>query len=139
MNPAVALDIQRASDELEITALLARYCRAVDAGDWQLYRSMFTDDAHVDYSAAGLVVGTCDEAVEYLSKRQASVTGGMHYVTNVESRIEGDRADVQAMWFNAVRFPGASEMSFFGGRWRDDLVRTSEGWRIRNLLLEVVW
>jgi len=72
---------------------------------------MFTDDARVDYSAAGLIVGTCDEAVEYLSRRQASVTGGMHYVTNVESRIEGDRAEVQAMWFNAVRFPGATDMS----------------------------
>ncbi len=64
MNPAAALDVQRVSDELEITALLTRYCRAVDAGDWQLYRSMFTDDAHIDYSSAGACVGSRDEAVE---------------------------------------------------------------------------
>ena len=42
-----------ASDELEITALLYRYARAVDTKDWELYRSVFTDDAHIDYSSAG--------------------------------------------------------------------------------------
>lgn len=132
------MTLQRLSDELEIDNLLTRYCRAVDAKDWGLYRSMFTDDARVDYSAAGLVAGTCDEAVEYLGRNQAAITTGMHYVTNVESRIDGDSAAVVAMWFNAVRLPGASEMTFFGGRWHDEMIRTESGWRIRNLKLEVV-
>jgi 3-phenylpropionate/cinnamic acid dioxygenase small subunit len=39
------MDIQRISDQLEITALLSRYARAVDTKDWTLYRSVFTDDA----------------------------------------------------------------------------------------------
>ena len=33
------MDLQRISDELEITALLNRYARAVDSKDWDLYRS----------------------------------------------------------------------------------------------------
>ena len=37
--------------------LLYRYARAVDTKDWDLYRSVFTDDAHIDYSSAGAVVG----------------------------------------------------------------------------------
>jgi len=49
------------ADVLDIENLLSRYCRAVDSRDWSLYRPMFTDDALVDYSAAGLIVGTCDE------------------------------------------------------------------------------
>ncbi|PRC43153.1 hypothetical protein C6A85_000000106805, partial [Mycobacterium sp. ITM-2017-0098] len=39
------MNLQRLSDELEIRALLNRYARAVDTKDWQLYRSVFTDDA----------------------------------------------------------------------------------------------
>jgi 3-phenylpropionate/cinnamic acid dioxygenase small subunit len=131
--------LQALSDELEISALFTRYCRAVDSKDWQLYRSMFTDDARVDYSAAGLVVGTCDEAVEYLGRNQAAITVGMHYVTNVEIRFDGDRADAIAMWFNAVRLRGATDTSFFGGRWHDELVRTPSGWSIQNLRLELTW
>lgn len=47
------MDLQRIGDELEITALLNRYARAVDTKDWDLYRSVFTEDAHIDYSSAG--------------------------------------------------------------------------------------
>ncbi|BBX17424.1 nuclear transport factor 2 family protein [Mycolicibacterium duvalii] len=128
---------QRVGDLLEIENLLTRYCRAVDSQDWALYRSMFTADARVDYSAAGLFVGTCDDAVAYLTRHQKSITVGMHYLTNVESRFDGQTAHVVAMWFNAVALPGKSDISFFGGRWHDEMTRTPEGWRIRDLRLEV--
>jgi hypothetical protein len=45
------------SDEADIARLLYRYARAVDTKDWDLYRSVFTDDAHIDYSSAGAIVG----------------------------------------------------------------------------------
>ena len=51
------------ADELAITALLNRYARAVDTKDWELYRTVFTDDAVIDYSGAGQIVGTRDEVV----------------------------------------------------------------------------
>ncbi len=122
---------------MAIENLLTRYCRAVDSSDWELYRSLFTDDAHVDYSAAGLVVGTVDDAVEFLGPVQAGMSVCMHYVTNVEAAIEGDVARVIAMWFNVVTFPGSEDVRFFHGRWHEDLVRTENGWRIHNLVLEV--
>lgn len=136
-------DLQRLSDEVEIDALLTRYCSAIDAKDWASYRAMFTEDAHVDYSAAGLPEGTVDDVVNYLNRHQASFSVGMHYitnveVTNVESRACGDSAHVVAMWFNAVRFPGAADMTFFNGRWHDEVVRTPAGWRIRDVRLEVL-
>ncbi|MEZ0342814.1 nuclear transport factor 2 family protein [Mycobacterium sp. pV006] len=127
-----------AGDVLEIENLLTRYCRAVDSKDWPLYRSMFTDGARVDYSAAGLFVGTCDDAVAYLTRHQESISVGMHYVTNVESRIDGDTAEVVATWFNAVALPKKTGISFFGGRWHDEMTRTPHGWRIRTLRLEVL-
>lgn len=127
------------ADELEISALLTRYCRAVDSKNWELYRSLFTADAQLDYSAAGLVVGTIDDAVTYLSRHQDGISVGMHYVTNIESTPTDDGADVVAMWFNAVGLPGKDSTSFFGGRWYDTLARTEGGWRIKTLRLEVIW
>ncbi|WP_396911719.1 nuclear transport factor 2 family protein, partial [Mycolicibacterium sp.] len=38
------------SEHSEISALLYRYARAVDSKDWELYRSVFTEDAVIDYS-----------------------------------------------------------------------------------------
>lgn len=125
-------------DRLEIENLLTRYCSAVDSKNWAAYRSMFTDDARVDYSAAGLVVGTVDDAVSYLGRHQGSISVGMHYVTNIESTLELDRSQTVAMWFNAVQLPSDDHVSFFHGRWHDTLVRTPSGWRIQDLRLEVV-
>ncbi len=126
------------TDHLEIESLLTRYCRAVDAKDWAAYRAMFTDGARVDYSAAGLVVGSVEDAVSFLGPVQDSISVCMHYVTNIEAGVTGDTAQVVAMWFNVVTLPGDTEVRFFHGRWRDDLVRTESGWRIHNLTLEVL-
>ena len=126
-------------DELEIANLLTRYAYAVDSPDWDLYRNVFTEDAHLDYSAAGMVTGTVDAAVGSLRPKQAALSMSMHYVTNVDSRITSDNADVTAMWFSAIQLSGDPQTRFFGGRWRHDLVRTADGWRSRKLVLEVVW
>ena len=94
------LDVQRISDELEITALLNRYARAVDTKDWALYRSVFTDEAHIDYSSAGAIAGTRDEVASWLAEGFATIPMSMHYITNIESRIDGDAAQVRAMFYN---------------------------------------
>jgi hypothetical protein len=51
------VDVQHINGELEIAAVLNRYARAVDTKDWALYRSVFTDHAHVDYSPADSLWG----------------------------------------------------------------------------------
>jgi SnoaL-like domain len=84
------------SDQSDIARLLYRYARAVDTKDWELYRSVFTDDAHIDYSSAGAAVGTRDEVVDWLSQGFAAIPMSMHYITNIESDIDGDTARVRA-------------------------------------------
>ncbi len=133
------MDAGRVGDELEIAALLTKYARAVDTGDWVLYRSLFTEDAHIDYTAAGFIAGSREEAAEFLRRNQAETEMSMHYVMNVETTVDGACARTLAMWLNAVRRRGAPENSFFGGRWHHDLVRTPDGWRSRNLRLELIW
>jgi hypothetical protein len=63
----------------------------------------------------------------------------MHYITNIESQVEGDTAHVRAMFYNPMQLPGMSEMSYCGGYYHHELVRTPDGWRSRSLREENVW
>jgi hypothetical protein len=127
-------------DTIEIQQLLARYARALDTRDWELYRSVFTEDAHIDYVASGGATGQLDEVVEWLRKTLGTFDwSGMHYITNVEAEVTGDSARVRAAVFNPMQFPGMNGLSYFGGYYHHDLVRTADGWRSRNLREEVLW
>ena len=121
------------TDELQIAALLYRYARAVDTKDWELYRSVFTDDAYNDYSSAGAAAGSRDEVADWLSQGFGAIPWTMHYITNIESDITGDTALVRAMFYDPMQLPGMSEMSSCGGYYHHELVRTSDGWRSRHL------
>ena len=127
------------SDEVEIARLLYRYARAVDTKDWELYRSVFTQDAVIDYSSAGIPAGSRDEIGEFLSKGFTTIPWSMHYITNIESDIDGDTAKVRAMFYNPMQLPGMAEMSSCGGYYHHELVRTPDGWRSRHLREENVW
>ena len=126
-------------DETEIAALLYRYARAVDTKDWELYRSVFTEDATIDYSSNGIPAGSRDDIAAFLEQAFATIPMSMHYITNVEADVDGDGATVRAMFYNPTQLPGFSELSFFGGYYFHDLVRTSDGWRSRHVREEAVW
>lgn len=132
-------DIQRLGDELEIAALLHRYARAVDSKDWDLYRTVFTDDAVVDYSSAGAAVGNRDDVADWLAASFAAIPWTMHYITNIESDITGDTATVRAMFHNPMQLPGMTEQSTCGGYYHHQLIRTPDGWRSRHLREENLW
>ncbi|HTM86420.1 MAG TPA: nuclear transport factor 2 family protein, partial [Mycobacterium sp.] len=127
------MDIQRISDELEITALLYRYARAVDTKDWSLYRSVFTDDATIDYTSAGAIAGTRDEVADWLANAFTAIPMSMHYITNIEIEVDGDTATVHAMFYNPMQLPSMTRPSYFGGLYHHELVRTASGWRSREL------
>ena len=128
------------SEHSEISALLYRYARAVDSKDWELYRSVFTEDAHIDYSSAGAIVGGRDEVVDWFAANFGVIPWSMHYITNVEILDNtGDNATVQAMFYNPMQLPGMSEMSACGGYYHHELVRTADGWRSRSLREENLW
>ena len=133
------MDIQRISDELEIAGLLNRYARAVDGQDWDLWRSLFTDDAHIDYSSAGGLVGGRAEVSAWLERSLALMPMTQHYITNVEADITGDNATVRAMFYNPMLLPGASRICACGGYYHHVMVRTESGWRSRQLREENLW
>jgi hypothetical protein len=125
-------------DELQFAALLYRYARAVDTKDTELYRSVFTDDAYIDYSSAGVIAGSRDEVADWLRQAFTAIPMSMHYITNIESEIDGDTAKVRAMFYNPMQLPGTTELSCCGGYYHHELVRTPDGWRSRHLREENV-
>jgi 3-phenylpropionate/cinnamic acid dioxygenase small subunit len=134
------MDIRQISDHLEITALLYRYARAVDTKDWELWRSVFTEDALVDYSSAGCPAGGRDEVADWLSAAFTQLPMSQHYVTNVEiTPLTSDSAQVRAMFYNPMQLPGMAEQSYCGGYYHHEVVRTPDGWRSRMLREENAW
>lgn len=133
------MDVQAVHDKLEIHELLYRYARAVDSKDWALLRSVFTADAHLDYSSAGGPAAPRDEVVAWLEQALTQVPVTQHYVTNIEVDLAGDRATVRAMFHNPMHLPGMAEMSSCGGWYLHDVVRTAEGWRSERLVERNDW
>ncbi|MCX2931300.1 nuclear transport factor 2 family protein [Mycobacterium sp. CVI_P3] len=133
------MDIQRISDELEIASVLHRYARAVDGKDWDLLRSLFTDDAHLDYSCVGGPAGGREEVCGWLERSLTLMPMTQHFVTNIEADIDGDTATVRAMFYNPMLLPGASETSACGGYYHHVMVRTAGGWRSKQLREENLW
>jgi SnoaL-like domain len=127
-------------DTVEIHQLLARYARALDTRDWELFRSVFTEDAVIDYAASGGTTGQRDRVVEWLRSTLGTFPwSGQHYITNIEAEVTGDSAVVRAALFNPMLFPGMDEPTYLGGYYHHDMIRTPNGWRSRNLREEILW
>lgn len=55
-------------DRAEIADVITKQGLAVDARDWDRWRSLFTPDARLDYTAAWGIEGSLEEVVEWLSR-----------------------------------------------------------------------
>jgi 3-phenylpropionate/cinnamic acid dioxygenase small subunit len=133
------MDVQALQDKIEINELLARYSRGVDSKDWELWKTVFTPDAVIDYSSSGAAVGSRDEVAAWLERSLGPVPWTQHFITNVEIDLDGDRARVRAMFYNPMHLPGMADMSSCGGYYHHDVVRTADGWKSERLVEEGVW
>jgi 3-phenylpropionate/cinnamic acid dioxygenase small subunit len=133
---------QEVADRLAIDDLLTRYALAVDNGDWELYRTVFTPDAFIDYTSAGGIKGSVDEIATWLEKALAPFPVRQHLIGNKQVSIHGDTATVRAYFFNpmTITLPdGSSNWTPGGGYYNHRLVRTADGWRSAELIEEEVW
>jgi 3-phenylpropionate/cinnamic acid dioxygenase small subunit len=127
------LSTRELSDRIQIQDLLVRYTRAIDTKDWNLLDSCFTPDAHVDYTATGGVAGSYPEVRAWLAKALAPFPITVHYVTNSQVELDGDRARARTLVLNPMFFanPDGSLHDFtIGATYVDELVWTDAGWRI---------
>ena len=132
------MDIQTLGDRLEINDLLTRYAHSVDSKDWVLYRSVFTDDAFIDYESAGGIKGDREAVANWLETTMAGFPMTQHLISNIDVKIDGDRASVRAMFYNPMGMPSGKTF-WCGGFYNHSLVRTADGWKSQRLIEESSW
>lgn len=139
------LSQQEISDRFEIQDLVFHYADLVDSKQLEALRnSVFTADAHIDYSAMGGSVGNVDETLDFL---KASLTdelfpASQHLNANVQVTLDGDKATGRVMCFNpmVMAIPGGDKQTMFLGLWYvDEYRRTEAGWRISRRAEEKSW
>lgn len=137
----MARTLESLLDRMEIIELLHRYATAIDDRDWARLATCFTDDAVALY---GPVLGrregiaaieqTCRTSLEPLDASQ-------HLIGTHEIELDGDRARARCYvhaQHTKAGTPGGDNF-VIGATYFDELVRTRDGWRIRQRELRILW
>ena len=129
------------ADILAIQNLLAVYAFAIDEKDYDALDGVFTPDATFDYTATGGVAGDWAAIKPWLAAALARFPTTQHLVGLPRIRLDGDRAKVATMLFNPMllKHEGKDLIFFVGATYRDDLVRTAQGWRISRRIETDPW
>ncbi len=125
------MDLQTLSDRAEITDLLTNYARAIDRRDWDLFRSLFTADARIDYTRVDGIAGNVEETADFVAQAMTVFEATQHQISNIDIEIDGDEAQATAMLHNPLKLPG-HPVWVAGGWYHHKLVRTPQGWRSRS-------
>lgn len=122
-------------DRIAIRELLLRYARGVDARDLPLVASCFTPDA--PYRGA-LASGTIADALAALLTAMRRYTATRHAITGHSLELDGDTAQSSADCTAQHWLPDGACRTV-GVRYRDELRRGPDGWRIARRDVETLW
>ncbi|MFO7550362.1 MAG: nuclear transport factor 2 family protein [Haliea sp.] len=138
------LSQQELSDRLELQDLVFFYSHLIDTKSFDSLRDVFTEDAHIDYSAFGGSVGNLEETIAYLKQAVADeiFPNSQHLNANLQFTVSGDSATGRVMCFNPMemKLPDGGLQVFLIGLWYvDEYRRTPAGWRISRRVEEKSW
>lgn len=132
-----------AEDVVEITQLLYRYARAIDAKDWKALEQIFTPDARIHYAVERGAELRFPELGKWLAGVMTIFKATQHVITNPLVEPSGDAARctsyLTGTHVQLRRDTGAEVLTTEGSTYCDELVRTREGWRISARRLERTW
>ena len=136
------MDIQEISDRMEINEILVAYATAIDSKQYEQLRSVFSEDAAIDFTAVGGPSGNLDTIMSYLEEALKVFPHTQHMLGNSAVQVDGDKATSKTMCHNPMmlRNDEGNDETFFIGLWYiDDLVKTSLGWRIQTREIELCY
>ncbi|AUW58109.1 hypothetical protein C1T17_08295 [Sphingobium sp. SCG-1] len=130
-------------DERSITKTMLNFGRALDIGDWPLYRSTFTDNILVDFKRLTTfdeIQVSADDWTRF-AELILSPVRRHHVFTNFDIKVERDRA-FAIVYMTARHWKasdmGASEYNQYG--WYDvHFVRQGEEWKIARIKHDFQW
>ncbi|MET7569268.1 nuclear transport factor 2 family protein [Streptomyces sp. NPDC005492] len=139
-------------DRLAVDEVITEYAVAVDDGDWEAYRKLFAPGGRADYRSAGGIEGDAGEIAGWLAESMRLFPMRQHLIVNRRIRFgaldqnSDDTARVQADYVNPMRFTSedasdaATAPDFVcGGRYTFGLLRTYDGWRLTEVVVEEKW
>jgi 3-phenylpropionate/cinnamic acid dioxygenase small subunit len=127
----MADDHQARADRQDIGELLVRYATGIDRRDFELFRACFTEDCHCDYGDISVWDGV-DAITDYMARSHAGLGHTLHRISNQAVQIDGDEATARS-YVDAVLLAEDGRSGFHAvGFYDDELVRTSDGWRIHR-------
>jgi len=118
-------------DQAQIAEVLIRYATGIDSKDWTLFRSCWTDDIDVDYGDLGHFE-TADALTDLMTRIHDGMGPTYHRISNLAILVDGNRATARS-YVHALlmAIPGDSSSWVDAlGHYDDELVRTTDGWRI---------
>lgn len=129
----------RPADHLALTAVLTRYCRAVDRMDLELLRSCFVPGAHLDFG--GLFEGPVEGFAEWMHSTLGTYAFTVHTLSNTLIEIDGDRAvsESYVLALHGETSDGSRSPFRSGGRYLDRFERRDGRWLIAERQAVTVW
>ena len=137
--------LRRLLDEAAIRDVLELYFHCVDSRTLAGLRGVFTDDARYDFSGGLLRYIGWKETAKGLegTLRGGAISSSNHFTSSTRIRVRGDTAtsDTHAVVFlMSERGDGAPGTVISRGlRYKDEWVRTSQGWRMHYRLHNRTW
>ena len=127
---------QALEDRLDITDLIYRYARRLDAGEVDGVMSCFTDDAYASYNDGATILDGSAQLREFFEMvverfRTFSVESpSMHIMNNVMVALAGDHAEVASKALAYLLPSPDGQVTVRGLEYIDEVVRGSDGWKI---------
>jgi uncharacterized protein (TIGR02246 family) len=124
-------EVQRLADIEAIKALRARYTRAVDSKDWELFADSLAEDARLS-TDHGVTEGR-EAMVTFISQALATPIT-VHHVHQPEIELTGPDSATGIWAMNDyVDFDTFSLRGY--GHYNEEYVRTPDGWKIKSSTL----
>jgi 3-phenylpropionate/cinnamic acid dioxygenase small subunit len=123
------------ADKAQITEVLIRYATGIDSKDWPLFRSCWADEVDLDYGEVGRFTDP-DAFTELFAQTHNPMGPTYHRLSNFAIDIDeaGDTATART-YVHAVLMVTRDDNSPWVdviGHYDDELVRATDGWRIRR-------
>lgn len=134
-----AADIQAISDQLQISKVLATYCRAIDRCDKELLKTVYWPEAVDEH---GIFNGNALEFAEFIVPLLQRMTSTMHQISNILINLHGSGASVETYcvaYHSVPEADGRHTELIVGGRYLDVFERRGAEWRIAHRTYVMDW
>ncbi len=125
-------------DRQDIIDLTIEYCWTLDTKDFDHLCEVFHPDAT---AFLGIELSSRNSIIEKIRGSLTPLDASQHLVANHQVRVDGDTAKSRCyLQAQHVRNAAVGGLNYIiGGRYEDDLVRTTQGWRILRRVLHRDW